>query len=345
MLGIGFLPGSHRLVVGGPEGFLAIVDADRGEVLQRLRGHRGAIYNPGVSADGRLLATGIDDNIVRLWSLPDGRPLGARLLFRQLVSDVQLSPDGRWLTVVVSDEYYDKGAAEVWDVRTRRRVRTLARPDRDKPGFLRFSPDGELLVMGYRRGLSQVWSTTTWKPVTRPLAADAGAIVHAAISPDGRTLATGSLEGTVRMWDIETEQAVGAALPGLPAIPVIPYFTADGNPDRQLRDRPRIPLGHPARIAGPPRLPGRRTPPHARAVGAVPARPPLRARLLSIPKRDHVGRPHHTQVIPGRTSAPCRRRLCAQPARSTSTTQAGGAASRHGAALAACGKVARRAEA
>ena len=228
VLGIGFLPGSHRLVVGGPEGFLAIVDADRGEVQQRLRGHRGAIYNPSVSADGRLLATGIDDNTVRLWSLPDGRPLGARLRFRQLVSDVQLSPDGRWLTVVVSDDYYDKGAAEVWDVRTRRRVRTLARPDRDKPGFLRFSPDGELLAMGYRRGLSQVWSTTTWKPVTRPLAADAGAIVHAAISPDGRTLATGSLEGTVRMWDLETEQAVGAALPGLPAIPVYPYFTADG---------------------------------------------------------------------------------------------------------------------
>ena len=228
VLGIGFMPGSHRLVVGGPEGFLAIVDADRGEVLQRLRGHRGPVYTPGISADGRLLATSSDDNTVRLWSLPDGRPLGAPLRFRKLVSDVQLSPDGRWLTVVVSDEYYDKGAAEVWDVRTRRRVRTLARPDRDKPGFLRFSPDGKLLVMGYRRGLSQVWSTTTWKPVTRPLAADAGAIVQAAISPDGRTLATGSLEGTVRMWDIETEQALGAALPGLPAIPVIPYFTADG---------------------------------------------------------------------------------------------------------------------
>jgi WD40 repeat protein/DNA-binding SARP family transcriptional activator len=228
VLGIGFLPGSHRLVVGGPEGFLAIVDADRGRALRRLRGHRGAIYTPGISADGRLLATGSDDNTVRLWALPDGRPLGAPLRFRRLVSDVQLSPDGRWLTVVVSDEYYDKGAAEVWDVRTRRRARTLARPDRDKPGFLRFSPDGKLLVMGYRRGLSQVWSTTTWKPVTRPLAADAGAIDQAAISPDGRTLATGSLEGTTRMWDIETEQAVGAALPGLPAIPVSPYFTTDG---------------------------------------------------------------------------------------------------------------------
>ena len=228
VLGIGFVPGGHRLVVGGPEGFLAIVDADRDEVLQRLRGHRGAIYTPGISADGRLLATGSDDNTVRLWSLPDGQPLGAPLRFKQLVTDAQLSPDGRWLTVVVSDEYYDKGGAEVWDVRTRRRVRTLARPDRDHSGVLRFSPGGKLLAMGYRRGISQVWSTETWKPVTRPLAADAGAIGQAAISPDDRTLATGSQEGTVRLWDIETEEAVGAALPGLPAIEVMPFFSADG---------------------------------------------------------------------------------------------------------------------
>jgi WD40 repeat protein/DNA-binding SARP family transcriptional activator len=228
VLGIGFLPGSHRLVVGGPKGFIAIVDADHGEILRRLPGHRGSVYTPGISADGRLLATGSDDNTVRLWSLPDGRPLGAPLRFRQLVVDAQLSPNGRWLTVAVTDKHYDHGAAEVWDVRTRRRVRTLERPDKDMAGFSRFSPDGRLLVTGYRRGISQVWSTTTWKPVTGPLAADAGAIVQAAISPNGRTLATGSEEGAVRLWDIETEQAVGAALPGLPAIRVIPYFTADG---------------------------------------------------------------------------------------------------------------------
>ena len=71
--------------------------------------------------------------------------------------------------------------------------------------------------MCYRRGVTQAWPTTTWKPITQPLAADAGAILQAAISHDGGTLATRSQEGTVGMWDIETEQPVGAALPGLPA--------------------------------------------------------------------------------------------------------------------------------
>jgi WD40 repeat protein len=212
--------------VGGPKGFLALVDVDRGAVLRRLRGHRGGIFTPGISANGRLLATGSDDNTVRLWSLPDGRQLGAPLRIRQAVNDVQLSPDGRWVTVATHDEYFDKGAAEVWDARTRRRVRNLPGPE--MTSFMRFSPDGRLLVTGYRQGRTLVWSTTTWKPVTRLLSANAAWIGHAAISPDDRTLATGSDDGAVRLWDIETQQPVGVALPGLPAQEVFPYFTPDG---------------------------------------------------------------------------------------------------------------------
>jgi WD40 repeat protein len=37
VLGIGFVPGSHLMVVGGPNGFLALVDTDHGQVVRRLR--------------------------------------------------------------------------------------------------------------------------------------------------------------------------------------------------------------------------------------------------------------------------------------------------------------------
>ena len=50
---------------------------------------------------------------------------------------------------------------------------------------------------------------------------------------------------------------------------------------RQLRHRPRLPLGHPARHAKTPRLPGRRPAPHARRMDRVPTQPRLRPRLLS----------------------------------------------------------------
>jgi WD40 repeat protein/DNA-binding SARP family transcriptional activator len=222
VLGMAFVPGSHLLVVGGQEGFLALVDADSGRVLRRLRGHDLAVGTPGISADGRLMVTASNDQTVRFWSLPDGRLLGSPLRFQQIPFDAQLSPDGR-LAVVV----FPPDTLELWDVRTRRLVRRL-RPVGDV-AFTRFSPDGRLVALGSLRGSAQVWSTTDWTPVTRRFTGHAGAVIWAAISSDNRTLATTSTDGSVRLWDIESGQAVGAPLPGLAGRNAIPVFTPDGS--------------------------------------------------------------------------------------------------------------------
>ena len=84
------MPGSHLLVVGGTYGSVALVDVDRGTVVKRLAAMRrewtyrgkttaNPIWTPGMSADGRLLATGSSDGEVRFWSMPDGRQQGAPL--------------------------------------------------------------------------------------------------------------------------------------------------------------------------------------------------------------------------------------------------------------------------
>ena len=226
--GLAFVPRSHLLVVSGPKGFLAVADADSGRVLERLHGHRADVLAPAVSGDGRLLVTGSDDATVRLWSLPTMRAVGAPLRFGLNVTDVQVSPNGRWLTVVLVDPSGENGTLEAWDAGSRRRVTRLGVPD--TPTAVRFSPDGRLLAVGYPNGRSHVWSTANWKPVTRLLAGDVGDIYALAISRDGRTLATGSLDRTVRLWDIESQQAVGTPLPGpgRGVGAVAPYFTADG---------------------------------------------------------------------------------------------------------------------
>jgi WD40 repeat protein len=222
VLGIGFVPGSHLLVVGGHGGFLAIVDADRGLIVRRLRGHSGLIWTPGTSADGSLLVTGSDDRTVRFWSLPDGRPLGRPLRFERAVSDAQLSPDGRFASVVILSSNNLVGSLQVWDVRSRRRVQGVDAQAGIEQA--RFSPDGHLLAVGTSDGRVQLWSTRTWTPVSRPFADG----ISEAISPDGRTLATGGTDGAVRLWDVRTRQALGAPLPGEPEQGAVPYFTADG---------------------------------------------------------------------------------------------------------------------
>jgi WD40 repeat protein/DNA-binding SARP family transcriptional activator len=233
--GIGFVPGSHLLVVGGSYGSVSLVDADRGRVVERLHGHparyraRGIvsdnpIWTPGLTADGSLLATASGDGMVRFWALPDGRPRGAPLRFPYGAADVQLSPNGRWLSVVALNREVVQDRLEIWDVRRRQRVTTL-RPAGGSY-FGRFSPDGRFLAVGDLRGRVQVLSTTTWKPATPAFAG--GRATWAAFNADGSTLATGNIDGTVRLWDVASGQTLGAPLPGVPNSPVVPIFTPDG---------------------------------------------------------------------------------------------------------------------
>ncbi|HKH17724.1 MAG TPA: BTAD domain-containing putative transcriptional regulator [Solirubrobacteraceae bacterium] len=221
VLGIAFVPGTHLLVVGGEDGFLALVDADSGKALRRLRGHELAVSTPGISADGRLMVTAARDQTVRFWSLPDGRSLGSPLRFQRVPYDAQLSPDGRLVAVVIPPD-----TLELRDVRTRRLVRLLRIAEGVE--FTRFSPDGRLVALGSARGTAQVWSTAEWAPVTRVFTGHAGAVTEATISRDNRTLATSSADGSVRLWDIKSEQPVGAPLPGLPGRVSVPVLTPDG---------------------------------------------------------------------------------------------------------------------
>jgi WD40 repeat protein len=227
-LGIGYVPGTHLLVTGGPKGFLALVDTDAGRIVKRLRGHTEEVFTPGISRDGRTLITGSPDRTVRVWRLPAGRHLYT-LRFPGIVNDAQLSPDGRWLSVVVlgASEHAGIGETlEIWDVRTRRRVK--ARRPQDGIDNTRFSPDGRMLAIGNGRGRAQVLSTRTWAPITRPFLVGAGPVTAGAISPDGRTLATGDFDGGVRLWDIRSQQAIGSPLPGIPNRLVMPAWTPDG---------------------------------------------------------------------------------------------------------------------
>jgi hypothetical protein len=117
---LAFVAGSHHLVVGGPKGFLAVVDADSGQVVERIHGHRASFLAPAISGDGRALVTASDDATVQVWSLPALRAVGAPLRFGLNVEDVQVSPDGRWLTVVLAGGSGGKGALAI----------VLARPSR-----------------------------------------------------------------------------------------------------------------------------------------------------------------------------------------------------------------------
>ena len=176
-----------------------------------------------MSADGSLLASASKDGTIRFWSLPDGRARGAPLRFPYGAADAQLSPNGRWLSVVALNRDVVQDRLEIWDVRHRQRIKTL-RPA-GGASFGRFSPDGRFLAVSDLPGRVQVYATATWKPVTPSFAG--GRAAWAAFTRNGRTLATGNTDGTVRLWDVASGQALAAPLPGIPNVQVVPIFTPD----------------------------------------------------------------------------------------------------------------------
>ena len=261
---MGYVPGGRLLVVGGDDGFLALVDPRAARIVKRLSGQRDPVFTPSFSADGRLMATASDDR-GRLCALPSGRPVGRPLASAgAAISDVSLSPDGRTLAVTRPPD----GRVEILDVPTLRR-RTSLPGSETVSDLARFTPDGRFIVGGSWKGWAQLWSTKTWKPASRRLTGHAGRVEWESISPDGRTLATGGPDGTIRLWDLRTQQPLGAPLPGLPNHSAVPQFTPDGDylfaitatagaPTAGTCARPhgpaclcrRRPDAHPGRVAG-----------------------------------------------------------------------------------------------
>jgi WD40 repeat protein len=220
------VPGSRLLVVGGDDGFLALVDPRRETIVRPLRGHLGPLRSTSISADGRVMASaaGYGEDI-RMWALPSGRaaarPPGK---LAEFTSDWEpaLSPDGR--TLAVLGPGLD---IEIIDVRTGRRRVSLPNPGEVLFG-VRFTPDGRFVVGADSRGSVRLWSTATWRPAGRVLRGQSGAVYWHAVSPDSHTLATGSTDGIMRLFDLRSQRPVGAPLPGMPSRPVAPLFTPDG---------------------------------------------------------------------------------------------------------------------
>jgi WD40 repeat protein/DNA-binding SARP family transcriptional activator len=224
--GMAWIPHSDLIVVGGDDGFLAVVDPLRRRVVKRLFGHKAHVLTPGISADGRLMVTTADDGTVRVWSLASGREMGAPLKVRGGAGDVSMSPDGRSFAVA-GIEGPDKPGVQIFDVATHRRVAALSH-DESVWEFARFTPDGRYIVGGSVNGWVRLWSTKTWEPATRILGGHSAELDWESISPDGRTLATSGFDGTVHLWDLPTQREIGAPLPGLPGRLTVPQFTPDG---------------------------------------------------------------------------------------------------------------------
>jgi WD40 repeat protein len=189
---------------------LATASADNRVILWEFseRRARRTLESPAVgvvafSGDGRLIASGGDDGLIRVWDVGSGE---RQALFRGhsgFISGLAFTPDSSKLISGGADR-----TIRTWELKSSPDPNVLFRQAR-MVNVMSFSPDARILASAsYYRDWVELWDVPSRKWLTN-LTGHLRDAWCAAFSPDGKMLATASSDTTVRLWRSGTFELIG----------------------------------------------------------------------------------------------------------------------------------------
>jgi WD40 repeat protein/serine/threonine protein kinase len=146
--------------------------------------HPDVVWSVAFSPDGKTLATGGNEGIVRLWDVPSGQkraetiPVGSAWRIR-------FFPDGTKFAVVGSTRV--DTVVRIFDTASGKEVFSLNGHGGRVRG-LDISPDGKRIATGSRDGTIRIWNAETGAEETQ-IPFQRGEVFFVCFSPDGKTLA------------------------------------------------------------------------------------------------------------------------------------------------------------
>jgi small GTP-binding protein len=167
------------------------------KLLRTLEGHQGVVMSVAFDPEGETLASGSQDNTVKLWDARSGKLLRTLKRHQGRVNSVAFDPQGATLASGSGDN-----TAKLWEVRSGKLLRTLAG---HQGGVISvaFDPQGATLASGSIDNTVKLWEARTGK-LLLTLKGHQSLVRSVAFDPQGRTLASGSDDKTVKLWEART---------------------------------------------------------------------------------------------------------------------------------------------
>lgn len=180
--------------LAGASSELTVWDTASGEVLQEWP-QRSWVTALAFCPAGRLLATGHDTGVVRVWEWQEQKLLFELVGHPLPVSALAFRRDGQVLATAGEDR-----SIRLWDV-TRGVMTGSLLGHTDRISGLAWHPDGRRLVSTGWDTTARVWDATTGKPIIL-LNSHAGQVYTLAFSPDGSQLACADSDHAIHLWDM-----------------------------------------------------------------------------------------------------------------------------------------------
>jgi small GTP-binding protein len=164
------------------------------KLLRTLEGHQGEVNSVVFDPQGEMLASGSDDNTVKLWEARSGNLLRTLQGHQGWVRSVVFDPQGEMLASGSHD-----GTVKLWEARSGNLLRTLQR-NQDIVFSVAFDPQGGTLASGSTDNTVKLWEARSGN-LLRTLQGHQNSVYSVAFNPQGGTLASGSSDQTVKLWE------------------------------------------------------------------------------------------------------------------------------------------------